>query len=349
MSDAWGFADIYAMDDKSEGSKDDLADVQSDDWRNILVLGRATESGVFPETLALVGRARYLADELGCRVEVLLIGDNLEAATEVLKKYPINTVYRVKAQDYAPIDATANIVEQVVKKRRPELVLAFQSRTGDAVAAYAASRLGVGFVQGALSVDIDTYERRARAVHVASNTKFQITTEFQHYPQFVTVQRGLFRAPMEDPYASVQVYDLDVTPDRSATIEVVEQRAPPAPTLANAERVLVVGARVRNKDEVATARALADKIGAVFAVTRSVKDRGLGDDAPAVGAQDGRINPRLLLCVGVRGSLDFMDGIGGEPVICALGSHATDPIAKRASYLVADDVATALADFEGGL
>ncbi len=332
--DAWGFADIYSMDAKQKDAGGVLEDVSGDEWRNILVLGRATADGVYPETLALVGRARHLADELGCRVEVLLIGNDLEPATEVLKHYPINTVYRVKAEGYAPIDQTARILEAVVKKRRPELVMAFQSRTGDAVIAYAASRLGVGFAHGALSVEIDTYARRARAVHVATNTQFQITTEFQHYPQFVSVQRGLFRAPMEDPYASVKVHDIEVDVRGVAAIDVVSKKDVAPATLAEAERVVVAGARVRNVEEVAAARGLAERIGAVFAVTRSVRDRGLAGDAPLVGHNDQHIAPRLLICVGVRGSLDFTEAITGDPVICAIGSQNNDPIAKKASYIV---------------
>ncbi len=332
--DAWGFADIYSLDAKQKDTGGALEDVQGDDWRNILVLGRATADGVYPETLALVGRARHLADELGCRVEVLLIGNDLGPATEVLKKYPINNVYRVKADGYAPIDATARILEAVVKKRRPELVMAFQSRTGDAVIAYTASRLGVGFAHGATSVEIDTYERRARAVHVATNTQFQITTEFQHYPQFVSVQRGLFRAPMEDPYADVKLHDLEVDVRGSAAIDVVSRQDVHPPTLENAERVVVAGARVRSVEEVDAARDLATRVGAVFAVTRSVRDRGLAGDAPLVGHNDQHIAPRLLICVGVRGSLDFTEAITGDPVICAIGSMANDPIAKKAAYLV---------------
>ncbi len=340
--DAWGFADIYSMDAKDSDSGGALEDVKSDEWRNILVLGRATSDGVYPETLALVGRARHLADELGCRVEVLLIGNDLEPATEVLKNYPINTVYRVATEGYAPIDRTARILEAVVKKRRPELVMAFQSRTGDAVIAYTASRLGVGFVQGALAVEIDTYERRARAVHVATNTQFQITTEFQHYPQFVSVQRGLFRAPMEDPYASVNVHELDID-IAGAQIDVLSKHDVPPATLADAERVVVAGARVRNVEEVAKAKELADRIGAVFGVTRSVRDRGLAGDAPLVGHNDQHIEPRLLICVGVRGSLDFTEAISGTPTICAIGSQTSDPIAKKASYLVSGDVGEAVA------
>ncbi len=340
--DAWGFADIYSLDAKQKDAGNVLEDVQSEDWRNILVLGRATSSGVYPETLALVGRARHLADELGCRVEVLLIGSDLDPATEVLKRYPINTVYRVKAEGYAPIDQTARILEAVVKKRRPELVMAFQSRTGDAIIAYTASRLGVGYAHGATAVEIDTYERRARAVHVASNTHFQITTEFQHCPQFVSVQRGLFRAPMEDPYASVNVHDLEIEVRGTAAIEVLSKQDVLPPTVANAERLVVAGARVRNLEEVEAARQLAKRLDAVFAVTRSVRDRGLAGDAPLVGHNDQHTAPRLLLCVGVRGSLDFTEAITGDPVICAIGSQSTDPIAKKATYLVTGPVDEAI-------
>lgn len=339
--DAWGFADIYSMDAEEKPSGGELEDVQSDEWRNILVLGRATKDGVYPETLALVGRARYLADELGCRVEVLLIGEDLEPATEVLRKYPINTMYRVAAPAYAPIDQTARILEAVVKKRRPELIMAFQSRTGDAVTAYAANRLGVGFVSGASTVEIDTYERRAKAIHQAVNTGFSITTEFQVLPQFVSVQRGLFRAPMEDPYASVQVHDLDIHVD-AADIRVVSQAEPPAATLETADTVVIAGARVADEDQMAKARELARRLGAIFGITRSCLDRGLGSDDELVGAQDRHISPRLAILVGVRGSLDVTEAISDGAVLCAVGAESTDPIAKKAAYMVEGSVDDAL-------
>lgn len=338
----WGFADIYSMEADQQASAGDLEDVRGDDWRNILVLGRATADGVYPETLALVGRARHLADELGCRVEVLLIGENLEGATKVLSNYPIHTVYRVQAADYAPIDHTARILEAIVRKRRPELIMAFQSRSGDAVIAYAANRLGVGFVSGVTALQVDTQERRVQATHVATNRSFHIVTAFDELPQFVSVQRGLFRAPMEDPYASVKVHDMEVDPGPRADIRVIDQQPPPAPTLAEAERVVIAGARIRSEEELELARELARRTDSVFGVTRSLVDRGLAADAEMVGEHDTRIRPRLLLTVGVRGSLEFLQAIQGHPTICAVASERDDPVALRAAYVVPGKVAEAV-------
>lgn len=332
--EGWGFADIYGMDDERERDRGELEDVGSDDWRNVLVFGRATRDGVYPETLALVGRARYLADELGCRVEVLLVGEELDAATRVLEKYPVDTIYRVEAPGYAPIDHTAKLLEAVVRKRRPELVMVFQSRTGDALTAYAANRLGTGFVLGATAVDMDTAKRRAVVEHVALNEDFAITTRMQAMPQFVSVQRGLFRAPMEDPYTTTTAHDLDVDVGGLAAIEVLERRPPPEHTLADAPRVVVAGARVRDAEELEQARELARRLDAAFGVGRSLVDRGLAEPEEAVGELDTRIEPRLLVTVGAVGSLDFLEGIRGEPVICALASRADDPIAGRAAFRV---------------
>ena len=346
--EGWGFADIYGMDDSSSDRRP-LEDVRSDDWRNILVLGRATKDGVYPETLALVGRARYLADELGCRVEVLLIGEDLEPATKALQQFAIDNVYRVQAPQYAPIDHTARILEAVVRKRRPELIMVFQSRTGDAVTAYTADRLGVGFVIGATQVEIDTMERRVRATHVATNVKFQTVTEFRTAPQFVSVQRGLFRAPMEDPFANVAVHDLDIDIGAPAAIEVLQSDPPPAPTLESAERVVIAGARCQSKEDVDAASALAQRLGAVFGVTRSVRDRGLAQDESLVGWKDRHVHARLVVAVGVRGSLEAMEAFQGNPVICAVGAQEGDPILRRATYAVMGDLRTAVAAVSDGL
>jgi electron transfer flavoprotein alpha subunit len=341
--DLGGFAALYdAPAEKSAPASTSLEDVTSKDWRNILVLGRATKDGVYPETLALVGRARFLADELGCRVEVLLIGEDLEPATAELKKFPINTVYRVKAPSYAPIDHTAKILVEVVRKRRPELVLVFQSRSGDAVTSFAANRFGVGFSLGASKVEVDTSERRAVVTHESGLSRFHVVTQMQAYPQFVSVQRGLFRAPLEDPYAAVKVHDLQVDPGRTASIEVLGHKPPAKPTVVTAERVLVAGARIRNKHELDLARQLAQRLDATFAVTIGILERGLAADAPIVGFGEHSVAPKLLVTVGVMGALDFLEAIKGNPTICAIGCNPGDPIGKKAAYMVTGEVEPAV-------
>ncbi len=339
-----GLADLYGSQPTPQATMA-LEDIKSSDWRNILVLGRATVIGVYPETLALVGRARFLADEIGCRVEVLLIGSQLDAATAQLKRYPIDHIYRVNAPDYAPIDHTARVLEQVVRKRRPELILVFQSRTGDAITAYAANRLGVGFVTGASKVEVDTSRRLAVVTHdsggVAEGGRarpFQVVTAMQAVPQFVSVQRGLFRAPLEDPNTNVRVHDLEVDAGRLAGIRVLGQKPAPPPGIETAERVLVAGARIQTKDELELARELAHRLGAVFGVTTGIVERGLSKTDPVVGVYDRSIAPRLLVTVGVRGALDLLEAIEGHPTICAIGCDPEDPIGKRAAYMVVGNV-----------
>ncbi|HLF16845.1 MAG TPA: FAD-binding protein [Candidatus Thermoplasmatota archaeon] len=350
MSEDLGLAGIYgAFGAREAAAGSALDDVKGGDWRHILVLGRATKEGVYPETLALVGRARFLADELGCRVEVLLIGEELGKATEELKRYPLDTVYRVQAPDYAPIDHTAKVLEQVVRKRRPELVLVFQSRTGDAVLGFAANRLGVGFVTGASDIRLDTAERRAVAVHESGAARFQVVTAMQQPPQFISVQRGLFRAPLEDPAARVKVHDLKVEAGALAKVEVLERRPPAAATLATAERVVVAGARIQDAAELRLARDLAKRLGAAFGVTRGLVERGLAKEEELVGQFDARIAPKLLVTVGARGSLDLLEAIRGNPTVVAVGSEPEDPICRRAAYLVRGDVREAVEAVLAGL
>ncbi len=350
--DGWGFADMYGMDEPDDGDSKALDDVKSDDWRNILVLGRATKTGVFPETLSLVGHAKYLADGLGCRVEVLLIGEDLDAATKVLGNYPVDNIYTVKAPDYAPIDHTAKILYEVVRKRRPELVLVFQSRTGDAITPYAAHKLGAGFTLGASKVDIDTMDRKTMVTHQGKNTKFQVVTQFLDAPAFVSVQRGLFRVPMEDPYGTTKVYPLDVDVGAIAPIEVKGHRDPSQPTVENCERLVVAGSRIRNAEDLASARALATKLDAVFAITQSVKDRGLASDDDVVIGARARTHAelaKLVVGVGCTGSLEVLEALPEHTTLVAVASGDSDPINGRAAYRVAGTVADAVAAVLDGL
>jgi electron transfer flavoprotein alpha subunit len=343
MSEGWGFADIYSMEDDRGATTKELADIVSDEWRNILVLGRATGRTVFPETLSLVGHARYLADQLGCRVEVLLIGESLDEAAEDVRRFPVDAVYTVKAPDYAPIDHTARILEEVVKKRRPEMVFVFQSRSGDAITAYAASRLRAGFVIGATQVEVDTNERLAIITHQGSNAAFQLVSRMHARPQFISLQRGLFRTPLEDPYRQTSAHALDIKVAPAKAVDVLQKHDPPALTLENAERVVVAGSRVRNDADLALVRRLATRLDAVFGVTRSVVDRGLvQDESLVVSRLDRRVAPKLLVCVGNTGSLEFLDAVQTEPTIVAIASGPDDPINDRAAYRVEGSVKAAV-------
>lgn len=347
--DGWGFADIYSMEDDGPKASSELADVKSDDWRNILVVGRATGRRVFPETLALVGHARYLADQLGCRVEVLLIGQDLDAAVDDVKRFAVDAVYTVEAPDYAPIEHTASILEAVVKKRRPEMVFLFQSRSGDAVTAYAASRLRAGFVIGALSVDVDTGERHVIVRHQGSNPAFQVVSRMAEAPHFISLQRGLFRAPMEDPYHTTQVHALDIDVGSVRPVQVLEQHPAPAKTLEDAETVLIAGSRVRDAATLAKAEGLATQLGAVFGVTRAVVDRGLADEGLVVGGLDRHVRPKLVIAVGCTGSLEFLDAIKSDATLVAVGSGDDDPINDRAAFRVPGDVPDAIAEVSAAL
>lgn len=351
MSDeGWGFADMYAMDDEVEEDTGALTDVSSDDWRNILVVGRASGKRVFGETLALIGHGRSLADELGCRLEVVFFGDNLDAAIEQVKQYPVDTIYTVPAPDYTPIDYTSKLLAEVVRKRRPELVLLFQTRTGDAVTAYAASLLGVGHVLGGLEIQLDTNTRLAEVVHQGSENGFKIRSKFLQAPQFVSIQQESGRAPIEDPYRNPTVHELELDVGKVADVEVKEQRAPAETPLGDARRVVIAGGQIRTQEEYEKAKELASAMDAHFAVTRGLVDRGIAsEDTPVVGKWDACIAPKLLVCVATSGSLDLLEQVHGNPTIVAIGGRPSDPLRKHATYSVEGETLDAVQSVIDGL
>ncbi|MCA1819928.1 MAG: FAD-binding protein, partial [Halobacteriales archaeon] len=166
---------------------------------------------------------------------------------------------------------------------------------------------------------------------------------------FVSVQRGLFRAPLEDPGASVRVHDLAIDAGRIAPVQVEGHRPPPPPSLATADRVVVAGARIGSPEELALVRRLAERLDAVFAVTLGIVERGFAKTDNIVGAGYHHVAPRLLVTVGVRGALDFLQAIEGNPTICAVGCDPGDPIGKRAAYIVAGEVRETVESVLGAL
>lgn len=153
---------------------------------------------------------------------------------------------------------------------------------------------------------------------------------------------------MEDPYSTTNVYDLDLDVGSVATVTVKQQHPAPARTLQTAERIVVAGARIRDADDLQAAKDLAERLDGVFGVTRAVVDRGLAD-GPVVGRIDEHVAPKLLVCVGCTGSLEFLDAVDSEPTLVAVGSGDEDPINDRCAYRVAGTVKEAVKEILSGL
>ena len=115
--------------------------------------------GVLQNTdFELISEGRKLADELGCELAGVLLGDGIEASAKELGGYGADKVYVVDSpllKEYTT-DAYAKVITDLVKEYKPEVLLIGATNIGRDLGPRLAARLHTGLTADATHLDIDT-------------------------------------------------------------------------------------------------------------------------------------------------------------------------------------------------
>jgi electron transfer flavoprotein alpha subunit len=108
--------------------------------------------------------------------------------------------------------------------------------------------------------------------------------------------------------------------------------------LQQASIVVAVGLGVSNPEGVAKAAEFASKIGAALGGTRAAVDRGWLPPERQIGLSGRSVTAKLLLTLGVSGSVQFMAGAGGVKRLIAINNDPQAPIFSYAQTGIVLDI-----------
>jgi electron transfer flavoprotein alpha subunit len=160
-------------------------------------------------------------------------------------------------------------------------------------------------------------------------------------PHLITIQVGAFRA--DDV-----LHGPSPAPVRSLTVGVdgaAIRQAPDAPfqevrqavDLSQAARIVSVGRGIKEQNNIAVARQLAEALGAELAASRPICDAGWLPMERQVGSSGQTVAPKLYLALGISGAIQHLVGMKGSSVIVAINKDPDAPIFEVADYgIVAD-------------
>ena len=128
------------------------------EYKGVWVFCEQRQGALMPTDFELVSEARKLADELGCEVTGLLLGDNVEGIAKELGGYGADKVMVCDSpllKDYTT-DAYAKVVCDMVNEYKPEVLLIGATNIGRDLGPRCAARLHTGLTADATHLDIDT-------------------------------------------------------------------------------------------------------------------------------------------------------------------------------------------------
>lgn len=296
---------------------------------------------VFSEVDSVANELATLAREMGnCHVAVLGPGASARAgnpaAYGAVKTY-VGEDARLKEFD---AEVYSSALGQIVQLSGATLVLLGSTKRGKELAGRLAQKLGCGAITDATGISLVDGALQVQRYALGGNTVSTetITTD----RQVVSVMPKTAEATQKPATGATVPVELVLSEPR---VKVVERKAKASATanIESAETLVIVGKGFAKKQDLALAEALAGKLKAELACTRTLSAdyHWLAEDR-MIGISGKKCKPRLLLSVGISGQIQHTVGILGAKLIVAVNKDKGAPIFKIADYGIVGDLYQAL-------
>ena len=340
------------------------------EYKGVWVFCEQRQGALMPTDFELVSEARKLADELGCEVTGLLLGDNVEGIAKELGGYGADKVMVCDSpllKDYTT-DAYAKVVCDMVNEYKPEVLLIGATNIGRDLGPRCAARLHTGLTADATHLDIDTAkyidflkesstidlskqkfdmeDRNLKMTRPAFGGHLMATIICPRFrPQMSTVRPGVMQTQPFDEAGAAKVVVEKVTPALTADdihVEIldIKKSAKKLVDLIGADVVVSVGRGISSDPEkgIALAEELAGALGGVVGASRAVTDEGWLSADHQVGQTGKTVHPRIYVALGISGAIQHVAGMQDSENIIAINKNENAPIFDVASYGIVGDL-----------
>jgi len=311
---------------------------QFSDFRGIMVYLEHSDGKLERVSLELLGRARELAEVLGADVTGAILGHDVGNLAEEAVQFGADRVLVADASalEQYTTEAFCNVLADVVRARRPEILLLGATHDGRDLAGRLAVRLKTGLTAHAVQVDIEPATRLLICGVPAFGGSIIARCKCpRSRPQMATVRPGIFPVPTGDPLRRGVIEMVQANVGQVRT-RVIERSVTTAADIARAEIVVIAGRGAATYFD--SVRKFADSIGSAVGVTRPLADREFLSRDYQVGSTGVAIAPKLAIVLGASGAAHFVSGIREAETVISVNKDPEADITSNADYVVVDDL-----------
>ncbi len=319
------------------------AGVNIADYHGVWVFGEQIDGVIQGVVHELIGKGRELADNLGVPLTVMVLGHDMDAACRELLEYPVDVVLQVddpSLKHYAS-EPYAQVVTDLIDKRKPEIFLAGATAIGRSFLARVAVAAHTGLTADCTGLDI-TEEKLLLQTRPAfgGNIMASILCA-RHRPQMSTVRHKVMQTAKKDGGRNGRVEKvaadgrllrsrtkrLDWLPELSNTVNLVEAD------------IIVSGGRGLGRPEAfGMIEKLAKLLGGAVGSSRAAVDAGWKPYSHQVGQTGKTVQPKLYIACGISGAVQHLVGMSSSDRIIAINKDKDAPIFSVATYGIVGDV-----------
>lgn len=322
--------------------EDEEITLNKDEWRGIAVFTEHNKGDIHNVTLELIGKARELALVTGHPVYALMIGSDIKEAASKLIHYGVDKVFVYDYPELADfkIDIYTNAFSDFINKIKPSSIMVGATNLGRTLAPRVAARQRTG-----LTADCTRLEMKENSDLVqirpafGGNIMAQIVTP-KHRPQFCTVRYKVFSTPAPMQHFNGEIVLLELLPEQLQSVyDILSiEEKPREVDISEAEIIVAAGRGLKSKDDVALIEELAKLLGGVSACTRPLVENGWFDTKRQIGLSGRTVKAKLIITVGISGSVQFVAGMRNSDCIIAINEDENASIFDVAHFGICGDL-----------
>jgi electron transfer flavoprotein alpha subunit len=317
---------------------------------NIIVYCELDEGRIADVSLELLTKGRSLADQLNCKLEALLIGENLAGFEKELFPYGVDTVYMADDQRLSPYSTLphTSIVVNLFREQQPQIALMGATTIGRDLGPRVSSALKSGLTADCTELEIGEHEDK-KLGKVYKNLLYQIRPAFggniiatiinpDCRPQMATVREGVMKKEIVDPSYKGEIVNLDVekyVDDTAFVVKVIERHIENSKVnIKNSPVIISGGFGVGSAENFKLLHRLAALLGGEVGASRAAVDAGYAGHERQVGQTGVTVRPKLYIACGISGQIQHLAGMMESSIIISINNDPNAPINKIANYVI---------------
>jgi len=293
----------------------------------------------------ILTRGRKLADKLGVELASILLGYNIsdDKSNELIYR-GADKVYVVDGPllENFIVENYSNVLVDLVKKYKPEIIIAGATTSGRTLMPHVAVRVNTGLTADCTGLDIEKGTNNLLQTRPAIGGNILATIKTSNSrPQMATVRvKSTKSAPIDRSRTGkiikikLKTELIDGKVERIGFRKTEEE----AIDIQDADIIISGGRGLRKKENFALIRQLAKNLGGVVGASRDAVDRGWISYPHQVGLSGKTVSPKLYIAIGISGSIQHLAGIKTSDIIIAINNDPDAQIFKISDFGIIGDL-----------
>jgi electron transfer flavoprotein alpha subunit len=303
--------------------------------QRVLAIAEQSEGAFRKVTYETLSEGRRIADQMGCELSALVLGNNIEGISKELGQFGADRIIVADAPslvEYLP-DAYGNVIADVVNKETPDVVILGASTQGKDIAARLSARLEAPLATDCVAVRFENNDLTATRYMFGGKILADVVLEGK--PKILAIRPNALKIAKVDGAGSIEKIEANIG---TSAVKFIEKHLETGKIELTEADIVVSGGRGMGGPDFSALEELAKMLHGAVGASRSAVDEGWRSASDQVGQTGKVVSPNLYIACGISGAIQHLAGMSSSKVIVAINKDPEAPIFTKADYGIEGDL-----------